>query len=431
MTRRRSRALVRASLWLGLSLVVMWSCREDVVAPGSCPEFCPTRLVREIDTLFLGSIVDDSSYVGYVPAYSAAFMEAVSEGSAPESRSLIRYISFTKVIVEAREILSLDSFQLDLRVRRVSDPTVGLELLIYRLPVAVDTTTTFTDTEPWFQDSTLIATIAVPDSLGDDSTVSVVLPLSAFPDFVADSLTAAVGVGMRGTSGGEGYTHLGTREGGRPSLFSSWLTVVDTVPLVLDSAELDTLDLDLIPADSMVVDTIQVKDARQPDMDTYVFSAWPPRAAEALAVGSAPAWRSLLRVDLPVYVTDSSDISRATLYLVLSEAVRGAPGDTLRLRADALAADVGAKSPLLAFPDTSATGAADVFVGSTDTVAIEVTHILKALRTDTLLPASIMLRIVPEGSQSGQLRFWSSRNTAFAPSLHVTFIPLFPRPEPQ
>ncbi len=385
--------------------------------------------MREIDTLFPGSIVDDSSYVGYVPAYSAAWMEAVTEGSAPDSRSLIRYISFADTI-EGREILSLDSFELGLRVRRISDPTVGLELLIYRLPVAVDTTTTFADTDPWFQDSTLIATIAVPDSLGDDSTVSVVLPLAAFPDFVADSLTVAVGVGMRGVSGGEGYTHLGTREGGRPSLFSSWLTLVDTVPLVLDSAELDTLDLDLIPADSMVVDTIQVKDSRQPDMDTYVFVAWPPRAAEALAVGSAPAWRALLRVNLPVYVTDSSDISRATLYLVLSEAVRGAPGDTLRLRADALAADIGAKSPLLAFPDTSTTGAADVFVGSTDTVAIEVTHILKALRTDTLLPASIMLRIVPEGSQSGQLRFWSSRNTAFAPSLHVTFIPLFPRPEP-
>ncbi len=430
MTRSRSRALVRTSLWLGLSLVVMWSCREDVVAPGSCPEFCPTRLVREIDTLFPGSLVEDSSYVGYVPAYSAAWMEAVTEGSAPDSRSLIRYISFADT-VEGREILSLDSFQLDLRVRRTSDPTVGFELLIYRLPVAVDTATTFADTDPWFQDSTLIATIAMPDSLGDDSTVSVVLPLSAFPDFVADSLTAAVGVGMRGVSGGEGYTHLGTRDGGRPSLFSSWLTVVDTVPLVLDSAELDTLDLGLIPADSMVVDTIQVKDARQPDMDTYVFAAWPPRAAEALAVGSAPAWRSLLRVNLPIYVTDSSDISRATLYLVPSEAVPGAPGDTLRLRADALAADIGAKSPLLAFPDTSAIGAANVIVGSTDTIAIEVTHILKALRTDTLLPASIMLRIVPEGGQSAQLRLWSSRNTAFAPSLHVTFIPLFPRPEPR
>jgi hypothetical protein len=136
-------------------------------------------------------------------------------------------------------------------------------------------------------------------------------------------------------------------------------------------------------------------------------------------------------VDLPIYVTDSSDISRATLYLVPSEAVPGAPGDTLRLRADALTADIGAKSPLLAFPDTSVIGAANVIVGSTDTIAIEVTHILKALRTDTLLPASIMLRIVPEGGQSAHLRFWSSRNTAFAPSLHVTFIPLFPRPEPR
>ena len=430
MTLRRSRALVRTSLWLGLSLVVMWSCREDVVAPGSCPEFCPTRLVREIDTLFPVSIVGDSSYTGYVPAYSAAWMEAVTEGSAPNSRSLIRFISFANAI-EGRAILSLDSFQLDLRVRRISDPTVGLELLIYRLPVTVDTTTTFADTEPWFQDSTLIATIAAPDSLGDDSTVSVVLPLSAFPDFAADSLIAAVGVGMRGVSGGEGYTHLGTRDGSRPSLFGRWLTVVDTVPLVLDSAELDTLNLDLIPADSMVVDTIQVKDARQPEMDTYVFVAWPPPEAEVLAVGSAPTWRSLLRVSLPVYVTDSSDISRATLYLVPSEAVSGAPGDTLRLRADALTADIGAKSPLLAFPDTSVVGAANVFVGSTDTVAIEVTHILKALRTDTLVPASIMLRVVPEGGQSGQPRFWSSRNPAFAPSLQVTFIPLFPRPEPR
>jgi hypothetical protein len=430
MTRRRSRTLVRTCLWLALSLVVMWSCREDVTAPGSCPEFCPTRLVREIDTIFAGSIVNDSAYTGYVPAYGAAWMEVVTGGSVPDSRSLIRYISFADTI-EGREILSLDSFQVDLRVRSVSDPSVGLELLIYRLPVTVDTTTTFADTEPWFQDSLLVATIAVPDTIGTDSTVSAVLPLSAFPDFVADSLTVAVGVGMRGVSGGEGYAHLGTRDGGRPSLFSSWLTVVDTVPLVLDSAELDTLDLSQIPADSMVIDTIQVMDARQPDMDTYVFAGWSPPAAEALLVGSAPAWRSLLRVDLPIYVTDSSDISRATLYLVPSEPVPGAPGDTLRLRADALAADIGAKSPLLALPDTSVRGAAGVLVGSTDTVAIEVTHILKSLRVDTLLPASIMLRIIPEGGQSGQLRFWSSRNTAFAPSLHVTFIPLFPRPEPQ
>jgi hypothetical protein len=366
-----------------------------------------------IDSIFPGSIVRDSSFRGYVTGYQAAAMQVVTEGSLTESRSLIRFFAFLDSI-NGEPIVSLDSFQLELELLRRAGIT-GLELLVYRLPATVDTTTTFTDVEPYFQDSTLIGTIAIPDTV-EDGKLFAPLPAGAFPTLEQDSNVAAVGVALRAAD--EGYVDLGTREGLKAAELKRYGTVLRDSVIIIDSTGTDT---------TIVTDTlVAASDGRQADMDSYVLEALPAGDPDALPVGGSPSARAFLRVDLPPQVVDSSDVSRATLILVLAEPVAGAPGDTLRLRADGLTIDIGAKSPLLAFPDDSPFGAADIAVGATDTVRIDVTHIINPLRVDSLLPASIVLRIVTEGAVVGEPRFWSSRNAAGAASLQVTYIPLFP-----
>jgi hypothetical protein len=69
-------------------------------------------------------------------------------------------------------------------------------------------------------------------------------------------------------------------------------------------------------------------------------------------------------------------------------------------------------------------------VGAIDTVVIDVTHVIKPWRADTSRPHSIVLWMVPEATSVGQARFWSSRSAVGAPSLAITYVPLFPRNEP-
>ena len=401
---------------LVFALAAVSACKEAVTAPGVCPEFCPSRRVEVIDSVFLGSIVGDSSYRGFVLPYQAPLMQVVTEGSAPESRSVIRYIAFEDTI-PGKEIISKDSFEIELRIVGVSDPSNSLELRIHRLPATVDTGTTWAEADPYFDDSTLVATIPLPDTLTvSDSvvaTVSAAMPLSAFPTFEQDGNVAAVGVSLRAAA--EGYVNVGTDEGVRPSLLLRWFTTTDTT--ILDSIALDSLGLE--PEDSLVIDTVAQNEGRLPEMDKFVALPWTSGDPDALPIGGTPSARAILRVDLPAFVIDSSEISRATLILVPSEPVVGAPDDTLRLRADFLTADVGAKSPVLALEDTSSIGGVDVPVGWADTVRLEVTHILNPLR------------IVPEGGPVGEARFWSSRAAAGAASLQLTYTPLVPESERQ
>jgi hypothetical protein len=417
---------VFAVLVFGLAAVS--ACKEAVTAPGTCPEFCPSRRVEAFDSVFAGSIVRDSSYRGYILGYQAPLMQVVTEGSAPESRSVIRYIAFQDTIPN-KEIISRDSFEIELQIVGLSDPSDSLELRVHRLPVTVDTGTTWAEADPYFDDSTLVATIALPDTIVVDEntavTVSAAMPLSAFPTFEQDGNVAAVGVSLRATA--EGYVDIGTDEGVRPSLLLRWFTTTDTT--ILDSIALDSLGLE--PEDSLVIDTVAQSEARLPEMDKFVALPWAAEDPDANPVGGSPSARALLRVDLPDLVIDSSEISRATLILVPSEPVLGAPTDTVRLRADFLTADVGAKSPVLALADTFSIGAVDIPVGWDDTVRLEVTHILSPLRVDSLLPAAIVLRLVPEGGVVGEARFWSDRAPAGSASLQVTYTPVVPRSESQ
>lgn len=391
----------------GASLLTMLvgACREDLTAPGTCPEYCPAKLIEVFDSVFVGSVVADTAFTGYVSPSEAEGALVVSDGATAESRGVVRFIQLPDEI-NALPVELLDTFQLEIFLQARA-AVAGLELRVHRLPAGLDSTMSHADLQPYFEDSTQIGSIALPDTFVS-GVIGTTLPGDAFPTLADDDWVAAVG--FRIVAGSEAWAEIGTLESFRQVFITMYGRTVQGD------------------------DTTDVSDSRQSAFDSYVAVDQPPVGPDVLAAGGAPAWRSILRVDLPRYVVDSSDVSRATLILVPSEPVLGAAGDTLRLRADALTDDVGAKSPIVEpapeVRDTLTIGGLDLLVGASDTVRIDVTHIVKPWRADTTRPRSIVLWLVPEASSVGQARFGSSRDAGRAPTLAITYIPLFPRNEP-
>lgn len=322
MTRRR-RSLVLA---LGVLGIGAQACQQEIAAPGACPAFCPSTRIQVVDTIIQGSVSGDSTFRGYVAAHRAASLQLVSEGAAPTSRGVLRFTQFpdsiTAVVGGVTEpIVALDSFRITVRVRRRDENRSDLSIALHRLPATVDTTTSVAALVPFFADSTRIAIIDVPADLGADSTLTAVVLPDAFPTFDADERIAAVGIALHGPE--PTFLDLGTTEGGRSALLTRFVQVENA------ANEMEPRS-----------------DARSPAVDTFVSEAPPPLPADVLAAGGLPSARSFLRVGLPRSIVDESEVSRATLVLRLAGAVFGAPGDTLQVRADGLAADFGPKSPL-------------------------------------------------------------------------------------
>jgi len=322
------------------------------------------------------------------------------------ARGLIRFRPFGDSVYAdngPQEIVSLDSFTLEIEVLRAVDGVDDLEFVVHRLPVSVDETTTYNDLIPFFEDSTTIATIPVPDKAALDTLarLSAVFPPGAFPAFGEDSLIAAVGLALRTASGG--FVDLTTRERseGR-ALLTRHVTAVE------------------------LGDTVSLADSQEPAFDSFVAPDAPAPGAAALAVGGIPSSRAILRVNLPPAIADSSDIVRATLILVPEGPALGGPGDSVMLHTFGLQADIGLKSPywLPTVSDTVIPGLVRVPVGSADIIRVDITHILRPWQSDSTLPHAMFLMVLPEATALSELRVLSSRST-MAPGIHITYLPLF------
>lgn len=381
------------------------ACQEAVTAPGACPEYCPPESVQLVDTVLVEAIRGDSTFVGYVTPWEAAGLQLVNDpagtGAVTASRAVVRFFAFPERLLLndtiTAPVSSIDSFSVSISVQARAAEAPGLELVLYRLPVTVDSTATFGDLDPFFVDSARIAVVPVPDTL-QTGTVKAVVPESAFPTFTADGPRAAVGIELRSTTGA--FVNLGTLESGQGAELTRFVQV--------DSAGT----------------AVPRKDARVPELDTFVAPPLPAAGAGVLRIGGVPAARALMRVTLPAAARDSAAIVRATIQLVPTGPVLGAPGDSIRILAQAVTADVGAKSPLLIVPiDSVEIRSTVAAVGQADTIRVDVTEILRAWLVNEDLPHVLVLRAVPEGSRLSEVRAGSSALTAARPTLFITFVP--------
>lgn len=393
----------------GTALVAL-ACQENITAPGVCPDFCPPSTISVLDTLLLANVNRDSTFSGYQTPGSGFNMQIASPGGGIESRGMIRFARFPTTILsqgtDARDVVETDSFQVNLTMRSRNELATGLQVRVYRIPLTVDSTTTFTDTDPYFADSALIGVTSVPDSVIPDSTdrdtISVVFPASALPSFQADSLNSAVGISVVANSGT--FVNFGTIEGGE-------------TPIMVRYAKADSGGT-----------LVERSDQRVSLFDSFVRSPGLGLMPDALFVGGAPSSRSLLRLNIPSAILDSSEIVGAKLLLVPLLPAAGAPADTFRIQANALGADFGPKSPVIivgALTDTTALRGAAVAVGSSDTVAVDITAVLQDWQANPSRPRSLMVRASPEAITLGELLFGSSRSAGAIPSIRLTYVPPF------
>src|ERR1041384_7985112 len=94
-----------------------------------------------------------------------------------------------------------------------------------------------------------------------------------------------------------------------------------------------------------------------------------------LTVGGIPATRSLLRVAMPHGIRDSTQIVRATLYLVPVAPAFGTVADSFFVRAARVGAGPGEKS--LSVADTFGVNSIALGAGASDTVRLEVTSLVR------------------------------------------------------
>src|SRR5207245_1637819 len=299
------------------------ACVERVSAPGDCPAFCPSGQIEIVDTVLTSIISRDSTFRGYVTALSAPLLLAADLPGFVAGRAIFRINGFGQRFIlstaDTGAILGADSARLQLTVARRDTGAHNLSLAFYRLPITVDSTTTFAGLAGPFTDSlvkrvnidTLLARPGHKDTLTGDSvvvdTVNNVLVLALKFDTAAaryvgtDSGTVAYGVRVSADS-------LASIAITRSTLSWQWYLRVDSIgtPVARKPGSLGAA------------------------FSSFVFDPPPPPPDSTLAVGGVPSARSFLRVAFPHFIRDSSQIIRGTLTLVpAARAARQAGGGVL------------------------------------------------------------------------------------------------------
>ena len=424
-----------------LLFLVAAACTEQSTAPGACPNYCPADSIEIHDTLFTDVIRGDSSFRGYLSAFQA---EAMTAADLPgiQSRAFVTTDTLLERIAPktgdtATVAKSFDSLRVRFVVVRRPRNTTNLWLKLYRLPVALDTTTTFADLDSAFSvppvDSLnvndLLAQIPFSDTAfkriwGTIDTVRIdtaghVLQVAADSSlavyFRLDSTRAAFSVadtgrsawGVRVSADSFASVALGTVESGGNAPAVRWFyhyTIPDTA--------------------STTPDSVVQNNKLMPDrFDSFVSNQPTAPLDQNLTIGGAPSARSIFRVRMPAFLHDTLDVVRATLILVPVNAVAGAPSDSFRIKAKPVVADLGAKSPLstnaLLYDSTF------VHIGTTDTVRLELTSLVRAWSLDTTLVTAFFVGQVPEAASFTEARFYSTRTAAFKPTLQVTYVSRF------
>ncbi len=413
MTRRRL-ALVGAVLLVA-------ACVERFAAPGNCPDFCPSGQITIVDTLLTSSIHRDSSYRGYVLAYQSALMLAAHLPGATDTldgRPIFRIhgygprIRLTAADTSTGAILGADSARLQLYVVRRDTATHNLRLQLYRLPITIDTGTTFGALVSPFTDS-LVRTVNIDTLLAQPGRKDTVTGDSVVVDSVNHRLVLSLKLDTAAAR------YIPTDSG----------TVAYGIRIAADTlASIAFGKGTLGPGLQwyLRVDSLGTPVARKPGAlgaaATFVFAPPPAPLDSTLAVGGVPSAHSLLRVAFPKVIRDSSQIIRATLYLVPAVPARGAPADSFVVEARTVLADFGAKSPI----DLLLGDSAMIHPGKTDTVKIEVTNLLQQWAADSTRPTVLVLRPEREAQTFGEIRFYPSVAAAFRPTLQITFVRRFP-----
>ena len=430
----RGAGLSRVGIMVAIGSLAALACYEDIASPPVCPDYCPGGQIVTVESLLTGAIERDSTFTGYRRPDEAIVMLAASEPSL-DSRPIFETLAIpTRVRIDTGSDTTtgpivVDSARLTLVwLRRDATPR-NVRLELYRLPIGLDSTSTFAGLAPSFvtplrivnldslltfssfKDSVTGDSIISRDSLRRVIVVSIKLDSAQAPYAAADSGKAAFGI--RVTADSHPELVLGTAENGEGPVLQ-WYRRVDSAGVLVNKAPQPPIGL---------------------AFDSYVFNVPAVPVDSNLLVGGVIAARSLLRFNVPRSIRDSAQIIRATLFLVPTGPPPVFTADTVFIKLGRVLTDLGAKSALP--PDSTGLARSALFVPTGgDTIRLEVTSLLRFWQADTTAATAAFITLgalerrdstrITEAGEAGSfttIRFFSSRTAAFRPGLRLTYVP--------
>lgn len=405
---RMASTSVWRSVLAALAAAALLGCREDIAAPGQCPSLCPSADVELVDTTLTGIVVSDTSVRGFVVPHEAAILVASTLDSL-KSLVLVRFTALDTVFRVSGDTVPVriggyDSVTIELTMRQRDTVAEDLRVLLVRLPAGTDTTATYATALPFFADSLIVDSLIV-DSLVADSvatgTLHQRLPVARMLPGTGDSGKVALGIAIRAAS--PTAVSFGALDfSGAPPRITYWAWGV---------------------RGAAPEDTLRQSISRSPAFDSFVMTPVPGvPPAGALQVGNLPSARTLLRVDIPRRLLDSTSVVRGTLVLTLTRPATGRPGEVFDVEARPVIRDFGGKS--ITASDTVVTGLGQVTVGQTGPVEIEIGRILRFWRNPAAdsLPRAILLSSRLEAAALGEVTFAGRTAGVAAPLLQLTFV---------
>ena len=387
---------------VALAAAAVIGCREEVSAPGRCPDFCPTDDLVLVDTVITGIVSSDTSIRGYTRVNSSPVM-VTSTMAAVSAWGIVRFQSMPQKWFPIPNdtagvtVGTIDSVAINLRLELRDTSVKNTRILVYLLPKdRVDTNTTY-DSLAGILTGPPIDSIPIADSLATGN-LRYLLPVGALTPIEADSFQVALGFGVRGDS--NTVAILGAAELGTPPVLHYY---------VHGAAPRDTFSV-MLPVGTLFDSYVRTPDVPAPGPDNIV-------------VGNQPAARAFLQFDIPSYYVDSVTIMRATLQLQLNRSVIGFPGESFRIAAVPILRYFDGKS--IPFPDTSGiSGSGAVASGESTAVNIEMGRILRLWRGTIRdsLPRAVSLVSAAESFTFAEVDAAGASTGAMAPTLRLTFV---------
>ena len=380
-------------------LLAASACTEELTVPGQCPELCPGGQPQLRDTVIVATEGADSTFSGYL-GYTEVPSLLVSSGlSAGEARAWYlfpkRADSISVIVGDSVRPYTIDSVTITVNLVARDTAAKHLVLQLHRLPVSLDSLTSFETIDALLTPESLIDTIAVPDSVTSGAFSSRLRGDLLERVTIPPEDSGRLAIGYRIQASGPTGIRLGSSGDFNSASFVTY-------------AKVDVADT------ALQRQTITLA----ADTTGYVRNnGGPPADPDLLYLGRVPAARALLRFNVPSKIRDSATVVRATLELTPAEPMVGLTRDRTTLEVRGVTADIGAKST-----PSFATLAVATLPDSSDAVfSLDVIGILAAWRGIGALPQTLTLRITPEGASFHQPVFHSTRSGP-GPRLRITYL---------
>jgi hypothetical protein len=400
---------------LSLCLVTLMGCQQKLTSPADCPALCPGGEPQVFDEVISPIIGSDSSFSGYVQPTAAAAVLSSNGLDGGEERAIVRF-NRRGDSISVRDTLrayTIDSVALGFAILARDTLLTGLQLLVYRLPSTIDSTTTFASIDPAFVPENLIATIDVPDSVNAGAVQTMLRGADLARVAIPPSDSGQLSVGVRVAAPVPTGVRLGAiATPGTAAAFTTYVTA--------DIPDTGVAKLRTFPLSAA--------------FDSYVTQNPVVSDSTLLLVGGEPASRALIRFVLPPRIRDSATVVRATLELTPVAPISGLPTDPVRLEARAVLADLGAKSPVNSTAGRVPTDT--VSAGTATTVALEAVRLVELWLRSTR-PTALVLSLGQtqpdlEAASFSRPVFYSSRaaDPAVRPRLRISYLLSFPFENP-